>query len=85
MVGCEKIPAAVGIQSNVGLANIMVLQAGTAFVLVDLGLDGVLLLVAAGHVITAADYGTTSDGATGGTFLYQLFPPPIGPLLIKQK
>jgi hypothetical protein len=69
MAGCEQIPADVGIPSGVGLANGVVLLAGTPSFPADVDLDGALALVAAGcgrseHGFTDADCGTTSGGAS---------------------
>ena len=66
MVNCKQIPADVAILSDVGLANAVTLLAGTSLAQTDVGLAGVLALVAAGHGIANADCGTTSGGATSG-------------------
>ena len=49
MAGCEQIPADVGILSDVGLANVVTLLAGTAFVPADVGLAGASAFVTAGR------------------------------------
>ena len=49
------------------MTSIVALLAGTAFVLADVALASKLVLIAAGHGIANADYGTTSGGATSGT------------------
>ena len=56
-----------GITSDVSMTSIVALLAGTAFVLVDVGVTGAPVLVAASHGIAAADYGTTSGCGTGDT------------------
>ena len=72
MTGRELISSDVEILSGVGLANGVVLLAGTPSFPADVDLDGALALVAAGcgrseHGFTDADCGTTSGGATSGT------------------
>ena len=67
MVGCKQISADAGIPSDVGLAKFVALLAGTVFFPAHVALAVKLALIAAGHGIANADYGTTSGGATSGT------------------